>query len=244
MLLKYGSKGDDVRQLQKWLGITADGIFGAQTRKAVKAFQAAHGLEVDGIVGDQTWGKLLELHGQEEKPPGDPASVDPTVETFVQPVDYKQYDKRWASLPYTATGNPKQTVKSSGCGVVSVCDVLATLVSPKITPLSIVPMFVEHGFRTRNTGTAWAAFKWTAEKFGLKFLQTSSLAKAEKWMQNGGYCVCSMKAGYWTTGGHYICAWRYDDKYMYANDPASATRKRQKLADFKAECRQYFCFMK
>lgn len=242
-LLRYGSEGDQVRQLQQWLGIDDDGIFGQQTKAAVIAFQKAHGLEVDGIVGPETWGKLEELHG-EEKPPGEQEQDQKPVETFTQPVDYKQYDKRWASIPYTATGNPKQTVKSSGCGVVSVCDVLATLVSSKITPLSIAPMFVEHGFRTRNTGTAWAAFKWTADKFGLKFLQTSSLAKAEKWMQNGGYCVCSMKAGYWTTGGHYICAWRYDDKYMYANDPASATRKRQKLADFKAECRQYFCFMK
>ncbi len=36
-VLKYGSNGAEVRQLQKWLGITADGIFGAQTEAALMA---------------------------------------------------------------------------------------------------------------------------------------------------------------------------------------------------------------
>lgn len=241
--LRYGSEGGQVRQIQQWLGIDDDGIFGQQTKAAVIAFQKAHGLEVDGIVGPETWGKLEELHG-EEKAPGEQEQDQKPAETFTQPVDYKQYNKRWASLPYTSTGNPTQTVQSSGCGVVAMCDVLATLVSPKITPLSIAPMFVQNGFRTRNTGTSWAAFSWCAGKFGLKFQQTYSITTAEKWLRNGGYVVCSMGKGYWTSGGHYITAWKYDQTYMYANDPASAKRKRQKLADFKDQCKQYFCFMK
>ena len=36
-LLKFGSTGAEVRELQKWLGITADGIFGAQTEAALLA---------------------------------------------------------------------------------------------------------------------------------------------------------------------------------------------------------------
>lgn len=47
--------------LQGALGINQDGIFGANTEKAVKAFQAAHNLTVDGIVGTQTKAALSKL---------------------------------------------------------------------------------------------------------------------------------------------------------------------------------------
>lgn len=59
MLLKVGSKGDDVKKLQSKLGLTADGSFGPGTEKAVKAWQTANGLKADGIVGDGTWSKLF-----------------------------------------------------------------------------------------------------------------------------------------------------------------------------------------
>ena len=39
----------------------ADGINGAETQAAIKAFQRDHGLAVDGIVGQKTWSKLLGL---------------------------------------------------------------------------------------------------------------------------------------------------------------------------------------
>src|SRR6478735_8857854 len=57
-LLKRGSEGGEVATIQRALGIPADGVFGPQTRRAVKAFQSAHGLEVDGVVGPQTLGAL------------------------------------------------------------------------------------------------------------------------------------------------------------------------------------------
>jgi len=59
MLLKVGSKGDDVKKLQEKLGLTADGSFGPGTEKAVKAWQSSNGLVADGIVGDGTWSKMF-----------------------------------------------------------------------------------------------------------------------------------------------------------------------------------------
>lgn len=41
--------------------LAVDGMFGPQTEHAVAAFQAAQGLKIDGVVGDQTWDKLFEL---------------------------------------------------------------------------------------------------------------------------------------------------------------------------------------
>jgi putative chitinase len=58
MLLKLGSKGEDVKTLQEKLGLTADGSFGPGTEKAVKEWQKKNGLKDDGVVGDTTWSKI------------------------------------------------------------------------------------------------------------------------------------------------------------------------------------------
>lgn len=57
-LLRRGARGDAVRRLQGILGIPADGIFGPQTERAVRAFQSSRLLTVDGVVGPQTWTAL------------------------------------------------------------------------------------------------------------------------------------------------------------------------------------------
>ena len=65
--LKKGSKGDNVKALQILLigygfdcgNYGADGDFGSATDEAVKAYQKKNGLDVDGIVGKNTWNKLL-----------------------------------------------------------------------------------------------------------------------------------------------------------------------------------------
>ena len=59
MLLKNGSKGEDVKKLQEKLGVEAIGTFGPKTEAAVKAWQKANGLKDDGIVGPSTWSKLF-----------------------------------------------------------------------------------------------------------------------------------------------------------------------------------------
>jgi putative chitinase len=59
MLLKIGSRGEDVKKLQAKLGLGADGIFGKGTEDTVKSFQTKSGLTPDGIVGEGTWNKLF-----------------------------------------------------------------------------------------------------------------------------------------------------------------------------------------
>ena len=65
--LKKGSKGSNVKAMQILLmghnfycgGYGADGDFGSGTESAVRAFQKAKGLTVDGVCGPATWAKLL-----------------------------------------------------------------------------------------------------------------------------------------------------------------------------------------
>lgn len=59
MLLKLGSTGEDVKKIQRFLGIKDDGKFGSGTEKKVKAWQKANGLKDDGVVGDATWNKMF-----------------------------------------------------------------------------------------------------------------------------------------------------------------------------------------
>jgi len=58
MILKKGSKGSDVKTLQEFIGITADGDFGYETEKYVKKWQSNHGLTPDGIIGPKTWDEM------------------------------------------------------------------------------------------------------------------------------------------------------------------------------------------
>lgn len=63
-ILKRGSKGPEVRELQEALVELdfkpgeVDGVFGVYTESAVKAFQKWTKLSADGIVGPDTWEKI------------------------------------------------------------------------------------------------------------------------------------------------------------------------------------------
>lgn len=64
-LLRVGSDGADVRELQAMLQLmgfyrgAVTGEYGEQTARAVSAFQQAAGIDVDGVVGIQTWNRLF-----------------------------------------------------------------------------------------------------------------------------------------------------------------------------------------
>lgn len=70
--VQRGDRGHAVEKIQEWLTLwvffnpawwykcSIDGDFGPQTESTVKKFQQFHDLEVDGVVGPQTWNKLVE----------------------------------------------------------------------------------------------------------------------------------------------------------------------------------------
>lgn len=99
--LKYGSSGDEVKKLQETLNaqgnynLATDGKFGAKTQEAVKAYQKANGLSVDGIVGNNTWGALNKASTPSTAPSTTP-SATPTTPKF-EYADFAESDnvKKW-----------------------------------------------------------------------------------------------------------------------------------------------------
>lgn len=62
--IRKGSSGPDVAQWQRLIGVSpADGIFGAGTDAATKAWQASRGLSADGIVGPASWSEAVRQAG-------------------------------------------------------------------------------------------------------------------------------------------------------------------------------------
>ncbi len=71
--LRVGSTGSDVAAMQRYLSVigqyftsipqlTIDGIFGSATDTAVRRFQTLFGLTVDGVIGQNTWSRIVEVY--------------------------------------------------------------------------------------------------------------------------------------------------------------------------------------
>lgn len=58
-IVREGAKGKVTQWIQLRVGVKPDGVFGENTKNAVKYFQGHHGLSADGIVGICTWKALL-----------------------------------------------------------------------------------------------------------------------------------------------------------------------------------------
>ena len=87
-ILRQGATGAAVTTLQTLLRdvgdrVRVDGAFGAETANAVKEFQKANGLTVDGVVGPKTWAALYAATGHDEPAPEAPvAGGEPLPDTI------------------------------------------------------------------------------------------------------------------------------------------------------------------
>jgi hypothetical protein len=129
MILKLNSKGTLVEQVQKVVGVSADGSFGPKTEAEVKAWQAKNGLTADGIVGPATLAKMgladTDLSVSEAKPEAAKGTYTKSsykssnglevIEYFMPKDEYLAgpIKPEWLFLHHTAGWhNPFNTVKS------------------------------------------------------------------------------------------------------------------------------------
>ena len=57
--IKVGSKGANVKSVQKAVGVVSDGVFGPKTEAAVKVWQKKIGLPITGIIDSVAWLKIV-----------------------------------------------------------------------------------------------------------------------------------------------------------------------------------------
>ena len=101
MLLKKNQNNDKeaVKRVQRFLGITVDGIYGPKTEQAVREWQHVRGLESDGIVGPKTWAAMF---------PSETKAVDPSVVYLPLSVHVSKSPGRsikYLAIHYTAGGS-------------------------------------------------------------------------------------------------------------------------------------------
>ncbi len=150
---------------------------------------------------------------------------------MLKPIDYKQNDTRWGSNAYAVDGEIS-TIKSAGCGPTAMADVLASIVSPYIDPVTCASWARQHGYKVFKSGTSYSypvaqasAYGVTVERINTSnvYGKISSTAhtRALNELQKGNWVIACMGKGLWTSSGHYIVAYGYSNGKVYINDPAS-----------------------
>lgn len=168
-----------------------------------------------------------------------------------KPVSYLQTDARWKSKPYRVKGETS-TIGSAGCGPTCAAMVIATLANKSVTPVETCAWSVAHGYKALNQGTYYSYFKPQMAAYGIECRQLLSSRiinqpnhpihdQVKDYLAKGYYVIALMGPGTWTTGGHFVLLWGWDDK-VRINDPASTKDKRLNgdPATFRNEARCYW----
>ena len=139
---------------------------------------------------------------------------------------YSQADSRWATKLYTSTNNKTQTMKSSACGPTCSAMVVSSA-KGAILPTTLASLSVDNGYRTANSGTAWAFYPFVADYFGFKeYYKTDDFNKAMTYLSQKNavgsskyYIICSCGSGLFTSSGHYIVLASLDNNTIQVMDP-------------------------
>ena len=142
-----------------------------------------------------------------------------------QPEDHPlflQYDPRWGYVPY---GNG-ETVGSAGCGPTGLSMVVFYLTGDRsCTPDAIANYSLANRYYVKGSGTAWSLISNYPKLYGLssRYININEMRmKAE--LDNGRYLICSVRPGNFTSSGHFIVIYGYDENGFKINDPKSVYR--------------------
>lgn len=144
-----------------------------------------------------------------------------------QPEDYPlilQWDPRWGYMPYGTNG----TVGSSGCGPACLSMAVFYLTGNReCTPDVIAQYSLDEGHYIEGVGTAWALLDNYPTEFGLTVTHPAlSEENLKAHLDKGNILICSVRPGDFTSEGHFIVIYGYDENGFKINDPKCIYRSR------------------
>ena len=117
--------------------------------------------------------------------------------------------------------------------------VIASLKDPAVTPVTTAEWSMSHGYKALNQGTYYSyfvpqfsAYGITCERLNQANLYGKSTSAAHEKallaLQGGDWVIACMGKGNWTSTGHFILLYRFENGFVYINDPASTKETRLK----------------
>lgn len=168
---------------------------------------------------------------------GDYISTNLQIGEYAGLTYYSQIDYRWKDYPYTSIGDYSQTVGTSGCGPTSAAMVVSSI-RGTITPDTMADLFLQNGYRSANSGTYLAAFRWTADFFNIEYNHTTDIYTVVDYLNDNNYVIASCGSGLFTYGGHLIVIYGIEgdtlkiyDPYLYSGKFDTSTRRNKVIVD-------------
>lgn len=141
---------------------------------------------------------------------------------------FLQWDSRWGYAEYG-----EDVIGLSGCAPTCLSMVVFGLSRDKsATPDYFARYSMEQGYYVQGTGTSWELLTNLPKQFSVTGRQLGLDEEAMKnHLKKGHMIICSMRPGDFTTTGHFIVLYGYQDGGFMVHDPNSRIRSSQ-LWDF------------
>lgn len=210
-------KSAAAKAIQVLLEIEADGIFGNQSTKALKSFQAKKALRADGVCGPATWVAF---------------GFANTEDIVLKCEDLKQFASPHGTMIY-GPDKSYTTYKSGACCIASLAIVhralgLAPAGETSTQTIQRLGRYAwEHGYRVKGSGTKAGMLATN----GTTYTSTSNAKTIENALRSGHFVVLLIKNGFkngYGGQGHYIVAYGIQNGQVLLRDVGSSTASRQK----------------
>lgn len=141
---------------------------------------------------------------------------------------FLQWDSRWGYAPYGGS-----RIGISGCGPTCLSMVIYALTrNEEATPDALAAYSMNNGYYTEGVGTSWAFMTEGVSPYGVEASELGlDEAAMKQYLDWGHLIICAMRPGDFTTTGHFIVIYGYNENGFLVNDPNSRKRS-EKSWDF------------